>query len=364
MHLPALVGGEVRAHPLAQVGGLAHVEHLAPRRRRRGTRRAQRGRCVVSRSLAACGWASMRGRASRSSRPSTPKLAARSSRRWSRSVVASASSSARWVGRWSSRKRLASVPSRQLGTSSRTSRRASAAVSTSEWASRGQPSRSSAAFRKPASKRTLWPTSTVPAANSTNAGSTASTRGAGTTMAWVMPVSRVISGGMARPGFTSVWKVPSTSPPRTLTAPISVMRVVLGRRPGGLEVDHAERDVRAAACRDRRSCAARRRTLGRTDVRRKDVPAARSTGLATPLLAWRHGCHPLPLHGVRQPDPVRRRHHPPVAGLPPLQRRAASWPSRTKRCSPRASRRSRAGGAARPARWRPWPSRRQRGERT
>ena len=61
--------------------------------------------------------------------------------------MASASSSARWVGRWSRRKRLASVPRRQSGTSSRTSRRASAAVSTTVGAIVVRPSRSSAARR-------------------------------------------------------------------------------------------------------------------------------------------------------------------------------------------------------------------------
>ncbi len=41
-----------------------------------------------------------------------------------------------------------------------------------------------------------------------------------------MPVSTVISGGMPRPGSTSVANSPSTSPPRTLTAPISVIASV------------------------------------------------------------------------------------------------------------------------------------------
>ena len=43
------------------------------------------------------------------------------------------------------------------------------------------------------------------------------------TIAVVMPVSGTICGGMARPGSTRVANSPSTSPPRTLTAPISVM---------------------------------------------------------------------------------------------------------------------------------------------
>ena len=48
-------------------------------------------------------------------------------------------------------------------------------------------------------------------------------RGAGMTIEWVMPVRIVISGGIAQPGFTSVWNVPKHSPPRSLTAPISVI---------------------------------------------------------------------------------------------------------------------------------------------
>ena len=74
-------------------------------------------------------------------------------------------------------------------------------------------------------------------------GSTASTRGAGPTIDAVMPVSSVISGGMARPGFTSVWNVPSTSPAHLHRAELGD-GVALGRRPCGLEVDHAERHVR------------------------------------------------------------------------------------------------------------------------
>ena len=56
-------------------------------------------------------------------------------------------------------------------------------------------------------------------------------RGARCTMAWVMPVSTVISGGIARPGFTIVWNVPRTSPPRTFTAPTSVIAQSAGEEP-------------------------------------------------------------------------------------------------------------------------------------
>ena len=56
-------------------------------------------------------------------------------------------------------------------------------------------------------------------------------RGAGRTMACVMPVSMVIAGGTARPGFTSVWNVPRHSPPCSFTAPISVMPQSCGDPP-------------------------------------------------------------------------------------------------------------------------------------
>ena len=81
------------------------------------------------------------------------------------------------------------------------------------------------------SKPALWATSTAPRANSRNAGSTASIFGALRTMAEVMPVSSTICGGMLRPGSTSVASSPSTSPPRTLTAPISVMASTLSPSP-------------------------------------------------------------------------------------------------------------------------------------
>ncbi len=69
----------------------------------------------------------------------------------------------------------------------------------------------------------LWATSTAPRENSRNAGNTDSIRGALHTIAVVIPVSATICGGMLRPGSTSVASSPSTTPPRTLTAPISVI---------------------------------------------------------------------------------------------------------------------------------------------
>ena len=47
--------------------------------------------------------------------------------------------------------------------------------------------------------------------------------GRGATIVSVMPVSTAMNGGIGSPGLTSVWNSPRTSPPRTFTAPISVM---------------------------------------------------------------------------------------------------------------------------------------------
>ena len=206
-------GGRRRRSRSAPAGaGWWPCPRRAPRPggRRTGRRPGVRGSAVVRRSLATCGWPPRRGRASRSSRPSTPKAAARSSSRCSRSVVARASSRARWVGWWSSRNRLARVPRRQFGhlvahEAPGQRARVDDRVGQAGPAVRARGRRSGTT----ASKRTLWPTMTVPATNSTNDGSTlVDLRGAGTTIAWVMPVSTVISGGMAAPGFTRVWKVP------------------------------------------------------------------------------------------------------------------------------------------------------------
>ena len=84
----------------------------------------------MSASFAADGCARIVGSARRSSSPSTPKLAARSSNACSTSAVAAASAYARCVGSTLVRKWRASVCKRRFGTSSRTRRRASASVST------------------------------------------------------------------------------------------------------------------------------------------------------------------------------------------------------------------------------------------
>ncbi len=50
-------------------------------------------------------------------------------------------------------------------------------------------------------------------------------------MAWVIPVSTVMNGGIGTPGLTSVASTPSSSPPRTFTAPISVIPPPSGAPP-------------------------------------------------------------------------------------------------------------------------------------
>ena len=67
--------------------------------------------------------------------------------------------------------------------------------------------------------------------NSRIVGNSSPMRGAGTTIASVMPVSSVIVGGIGTPGFTSVSIRPSSSPPRSFSAPISVIRSSAGEAP-------------------------------------------------------------------------------------------------------------------------------------
>ncbi len=55
--------------------------------------------------------------------------------------------------------------------------------------------------------------------------------GAEATIDVVMPVRAVISAGTGPPGSTRVWNSPSTSPPRTFTAPNSVIAEPVGLPP-------------------------------------------------------------------------------------------------------------------------------------
>ena len=154
----------------------------------------------------------------------TPSPPSRSIRPCSTSTVARASASARWLGVVDDRKTLASDDSLQLGASSRViTRRAISAVSSTSNAGHGRPCTSAKWRRKPTSNGALWATSTQPLANSRNDGSADSIVGASATIELVMPVSTAMNGGIAVWGLTRVWNSPSTSPPRTLTAPISVI---------------------------------------------------------------------------------------------------------------------------------------------
>ena len=152
-----------------------------------------------------------------------------------------------------------------------------------------------------------------------------------------MPVSTAMNGGIAACGLTRVWNSPSTSPPRTLTAPISVIiEPAVGRAAGGLEVDDAERDVAQRAAelveaalrlpaggRGGRLLRSSATTLGpATDTSTQDardrLPGAgsgrgrASTTLRT-VTVHASRCHPpLALRRLRQPDPLRR--HPDAAG--------------------------------------------------
>ena len=65
-----------------------------------------------------------------------------------------------------------------------------------------------------------------------------------------------MNAGISVCGLTRVWNSPSTSPPRTLTAPISVIiEPAGGRAAGRLEVDHAERHVAQRAAQLVEACA-------------------------------------------------------------------------------------------------------------
>ena len=117
----------------------------------------------------------------------------------------------------------ARVESLQFSTSPPTSRRANPTVSSTRFTNRSRPCRTSDALINPMSKRALCATRTASPINSTSESSTSSTVGALATIVSVMPVKIVMNGGIAHSGFTSVVNRPISSPPRYLTAPISVI---------------------------------------------------------------------------------------------------------------------------------------------
>ncbi len=73
--------------------------------------------------------------------------------------------------------------------------------------------------------------STAPWAKSRKLASAAAGGGAAVTMASLIPVSATMSGGMARPGLTSVLNSARMWPPHSRTAPISVMPASSGDQP-------------------------------------------------------------------------------------------------------------------------------------
>ena len=94
------------------------------------------------------------------------------------------------------------------------------------------------------SKRMLCPTITASPMNSSSGGSTSSMRGAGSTIASVMPVSTVMNGGIATPGLTSVSKRPRQLTAAELDRADLGDLAVVGRRARRLEVEDDERDLR------------------------------------------------------------------------------------------------------------------------
>ena len=77
----------------------------------------------------------------------------------------------------------------------------------------------------------LWPTRMRPSTKSRKAFSASASLGASATISLVMPVSSVIFEVMGFPGFTKVSNSSTTSPFRTMTAPISVRYSTPGSRP-------------------------------------------------------------------------------------------------------------------------------------
>ena len=149
----------------------------------------------------------------------------RRSMRWCRtSTVAAASSRARCVGLVSEPTKRARSPRRKLPVRVRSRRRrASVRVSTTVGAGQGSPSCAQDALRKPMSKGALCATHTAPSAKRRNSGSTVPSCGLPRRSASRMPVSRVMAAGRFTPGSMSAENRPCSTPPRTRTAPISMM---------------------------------------------------------------------------------------------------------------------------------------------
>ncbi len=184
-------------------------------------------------------------------------------------AVARASASARCRGWSAAPKKPASVLSLQLGTSSAASAsRARVTVSSTGGDGQRSPLLAQAAARKLTSKGALCAVSTQPWTKSRRTGSTAAAGGASATMASLMPVSSAMSAGIAWPGFTRVANSASIRPPRTRTAPISVIPAVSGDQPV----------VSISTTAKSRLCSVRRRSTS---------PGGRPPGTPRDFLPWR-----------------------------------------------------------------------------
>ena len=117
-----------------------------------------------------------------------------------------------------------------------------------------------------------------------------------------MPVSTVISGGMAAPGVDQGLERAEALAAAHLHRADLGDAAVARRAAGGLEVDHAERDVVQRGAEVVEASAARRGSgiplVDEQVFEGKDRARRRPEGRPTRRLGWPTS---LPLHGVRQP---------------------------------------------------------------
>ena len=174
------------------------------------------------------------------------------------------------------------------------------------------------------------PTSTAPPTNSSQARQDLRRSWApGRSMAAVMPVSAVISGGTGRAGVDQRLQRAEALAAAVGDGPDLGDRVGGGRAAGRLEVDDAERDgverlaegvERCPRPRPYRTYVRAPRPISSSSgrVRRQPRPYGSSWGRRSRRL--RCVSFPLPLLRLWQPDPLRRGHRPAHSLLPPLHR--------------------------------------------
>ena len=318
--LAPVVGGEVAPHAAPEVGRLADVEHPTLVGRGRGRRPAMRGRRVVSPSLAAWGWRAMAGQ------PAQVVEAQNTERRGSFEEE---------VQEVRGGERVVEGPvARAMGEPEAVGERAETAVGhlvTDEAPGErggvddvvGEP-RPLGSFEggleESDVEADVVPHDDGVADELQERGEHGLDARGAHHHASVMPVRTVIVGGMARPGFTSVWNVPRHSPPRTFTAPTSVIVSV----PGAPPVVSRSTTTNVVST---RGCPRSSRLAWRwVDIDGHCVEQVfdcqgfadqcRSVGCRE----WpqRLRPYPVPLHRVRQPHPLRRDHDPSDPGVPPL----------------------------------------------